>query len=1052
MQLNNRGEGFFFSQLIQPPSFKGAKGSIKAAQKKRNPRKSLYSDSIQPDGKVYSVCLGGGLDLERLASNFQAHDQEENDQSPIKITSEFEEVCFAKAFGGKKDVFFFRFGCVVTWGLSEKEQEKIKTLLEPYVFQPAPPADIEEDEMYFTIAKEENAKPQLKRDVFLLVTSNTFERLAYSYSLAQSTKLAVFEDIVGSTIERTRRVPENLAKDGTTWMSRTHIAQQLGQLFIIRCNVNLQTDILDIPEILWEFDEWDVLYEKARDYLGVTDRADILNQRLDIIKDLYEILNDELEVQQSHREGLVVISLLSLELFVAILTELVDIKMLGRYLRNIAGPRLSPIRGALFSWMPPALGWFLLGGAVAAAAGPPLLRSARNVVTSMRESSEFADAVRVSKKKPSLFPTSFSSSSKTTSPLKEEEERPTNRGDSFLLSEGSEEKEGGVDRSTSGSRWGVRRRLQSAGRSLFEWIRPVDRTREEEEGEAMGGRASTSVSSAGGSGRGEVSASSSPSADEMESRRQARDRRGEQAAGLSIEPDDFYSSSAVRERGERVVVKGSEDPRESVLREAVENEFEGEGGRDFLHDDEENLDNLSELGDRRTLSNDVERDSEVAEEALRTSSPSSSSSSSYEESVREMQKAVELRQMADDAFMNAMRSAAAASSHHRPVPFRGPQSFFPPPAGALVPLEGPTPVLPGGSSEARVPSEDGSQVPPFPMMFPPWGFLNPYLMGGLNPYAQAASVGPGMAQFAPSTIQGQNTVVPGPGQFPFGGTSGGGPHVSPSSDERAREREALEQLLQSMTSAGGASADGLSAEVPEDPFLQFLVGGPPGLAVPSAAGAGGSPQEGGKGASQKERQQSHTAAEEVKVGGGKSPMEAAGDGRWLSPFGCPPLFPLPPPFLLGGGGQGGSLESLEVPPAPVGWPSQSLPSDAVASSRGTPASAVFGDLYRNGGGNLREREKEMQSESNMGSPFQVGGMSFDENFPFPSPSLPSWFTPSSAGVRWSSSSSSAAAEHPNSSSASVHGNGFLPLSAEEPPMPQSSEVQKRAEESREDKE
>uniref|UniRef100_A0A7S0CYY3 DUF155 domain-containing protein n=1 Tax=Amorphochlora amoebiformis TaxID=1561963 RepID=A0A7S0CYY3_9EUKA len=266
----------------------------------------------------------------------------------FKITSVFDEVLFGKLGGA--DVFLFNFGVIVGWGVSESDMDKLRKLLRPFVFQRASLKEMEQDEMKFCYWNDEtDQKPAIKKDTIPLRTSNTFEKLAYSYGFAQSTKLSVFESVVDQTIDRTKRIPESLARYGTTWMSRNCIAKQLGQLFVLRCNVNLQSDILDTPEILWDFDEWESLYIASKRYLSVSERVRILNQRLDVIKDLYDILNDELGVQQSHREGLIIIALISLELIVEIFKELVDIPAIASFFHALpnaiqSAAKASPIK------------------------------------------------------------------------------------------------------------------------------------------------------------------------------------------------------------------------------------------------------------------------------------------------------------------------------------------------------------------------------------------------------------------------------------------------------------------------------------------------------------------------------------------------------------------------------------------------------------------------------------------------------------------------------------------------------------------------------------
>ena len=52
--------------------------------------------------------------------------------------------------------------------------------------------------------------------VCVQVTSDMFEKLAYSYAFAQSVKLTVFEEVIENTIESTRNIP------GTNLDTRIH--------------------------------------------------------------------------------------------------------------------------------------------------------------------------------------------------------------------------------------------------------------------------------------------------------------------------------------------------------------------------------------------------------------------------------------------------------------------------------------------------------------------------------------------------------------------------------------------------------------------------------------------------------------------------------------------------------------------------------------------------------------------------------------------------------------------------------------------------------------
>jgi uncharacterized Rmd1/YagE family protein len=51
--------------------------------------------------------------------------------------------------------------------------------------------------------------------------------------------------------------------------------------------VNLNSDMLDEPDFFWEDDEFQPLYKKMMKYLDVDNRVQILNTRLDILRELY---------------------------------------------------------------------------------------------------------------------------------------------------------------------------------------------------------------------------------------------------------------------------------------------------------------------------------------------------------------------------------------------------------------------------------------------------------------------------------------------------------------------------------------------------------------------------------------------------------------------------------------------------------------------------------------------------------------------------------------------------------------------------------------------
>lgn len=88
------------------------------------------------------------------------------------------------------------------------------------------------------------------------------------------------------TIEDTNSIPTDIATSGKVNMTRREIMKHIGELFILRININLQGSVLDSPELMWAEPQLEPVYMAARSYLEINQRLSLLNQRLDVISDL----------------------------------------------------------------------------------------------------------------------------------------------------------------------------------------------------------------------------------------------------------------------------------------------------------------------------------------------------------------------------------------------------------------------------------------------------------------------------------------------------------------------------------------------------------------------------------------------------------------------------------------------------------------------------------------------------------------------------------------------------------------------------------------------
>ncbi len=114
----------------------------------------------------------------------------------------------------------------------------------------------------------------------------------------------------------------SLARKGKISLSRKEISRKMGEIFTERNSINLHSEVLDVPEFFWNYPELEPFYRRAAHYLDVSKRVEILNKRLNVVHELFEILSSELNYQHTSRLELIIILLIFLELTVTLLKDL----------------------------------------------------------------------------------------------------------------------------------------------------------------------------------------------------------------------------------------------------------------------------------------------------------------------------------------------------------------------------------------------------------------------------------------------------------------------------------------------------------------------------------------------------------------------------------------------------------------------------------------------------------------------------------------------------------------------------------------------------------
>jgi len=74
--------------------------------------------------------------------------------------------------------------------------------------------------------------------------------------------------------------------------------------------------LLDTPEFFWEYSELEPYYRLVAHYLDIERRVNVLNQRLTVLKELFDMLNNEINHKHSSRLEWTIIWLIVIEVII----------------------------------------------------------------------------------------------------------------------------------------------------------------------------------------------------------------------------------------------------------------------------------------------------------------------------------------------------------------------------------------------------------------------------------------------------------------------------------------------------------------------------------------------------------------------------------------------------------------------------------------------------------------------------------------------------------------------------------------------------------------
>lgn len=217
------------------------------------------------------------------------------------------------------DVFIFSYGCVVTWGLKRKNEQYLLKQLEQFAIKPL--ASIETDRFIFNKGKKTAlvTHSYFNADIIMLESYDDDQlKLAISYGLAKSIQLESYETEVQRIIDKNAPFFSDVAKLGKISLRSKEISKRLGEIFVARSQINLNSEYLEAPEYFWEHPNLEIHYTMTEKFLDISRRVSALNQKLDVLHELFNMLNSQLQHHHGNFLEIIIILLIFFELAISI--------------------------------------------------------------------------------------------------------------------------------------------------------------------------------------------------------------------------------------------------------------------------------------------------------------------------------------------------------------------------------------------------------------------------------------------------------------------------------------------------------------------------------------------------------------------------------------------------------------------------------------------------------------------------------------------------------------------------------------------------------------
>jgi uncharacterized Rmd1/YagE family protein len=235
------------------------------------------------------------------------------DTSQLKHDHVVATIPLTYKFGKDGFVTLFRYGVAVMIGLSPEEEDEALQSLKPRLIRPVQPQEEESVTINLTPDRDDQIMPG-GPIVMKAITPGSL--IVIADALSKSVVLARDEREVAAVFDLVEPFARQLAEKGRANAGRRTIFKQIGNALLVQQRVAGRVAVSDKPDVLWDRPDLERLYARLEDEYELSERAETLNRKLEVIADTASRLADIVDTKRSLRLEIIVVFLIAFEIVV----------------------------------------------------------------------------------------------------------------------------------------------------------------------------------------------------------------------------------------------------------------------------------------------------------------------------------------------------------------------------------------------------------------------------------------------------------------------------------------------------------------------------------------------------------------------------------------------------------------------------------------------------------------------------------------------------------------------------------------------------------------